>query len=301
MGVKIKETEPTKTGIAYKLFFLKDGKLYPPMVQNPDGADTPMNIWIDASAKDVIEHTVTGRPQIQKGGKGTHSTSKGLLAYRPGWHLGEIPLAHQFDKINPETGKKELFPATLVWAECEYTKDIDYQQQATAAGYTKNGAYRHSYAGLQQLPENGFYKYRTNPNPNTEQWIITGSIKINKILTNEEVDQLVKKAGKQVQLRESGSFGEIEQKVIDQIYSQMKDTSLAILFENSSSFSTVITEKLEQSLQSLEPEKALKLKSLWDAKFRKDSKAIVNYLEKKIKHCFHQEKRKKTNENSRHR
>ena len=200
-GVKLSKTIPHKTAIGYKVFYLKDGKLYPPMVQNPGGSDTPIGVWIDASASDVASYSKTGRPQIAKGGAGTH-TGNGLLAYRPGWHLGTVPIARQFEKTNPENGIKELFPREFVWAECEYACDIDYQKEAIQEGMTKNGAFRHSYAGLKHLPENGSYRYRTNPDPKTEEWIITGAIKVIRILSNEEVDEICRKNGREPQKRE---------------------------------------------------------------------------------------------------
>lgn len=211
--VKLSLTKPEKTATAYKLFYLHDGKLYPPMVQNPDGSATPVGKWIDASAAEISAETKTGRPQIQSGGKGTHS-SKGYLAYRPGWHLGEVPIANQFNKLNPETGKKELLPKDFVWAVCEYSCDKDYQQEAMKNGYTEKGKYRRSYAGLQKLPENGFYRYRTNPNPETEEWIITGKIKVIRLLSGREVDELVKKAGKTPQKREKGSYMDLEEDLV---------------------------------------------------------------------------------------
>ena len=208
-GVKLSTTLPKKTAIGYKVFYLKAGKLYPPMVKNPGGSDTPMGVWIDASAGKIAGTSKTGRPQVEKGGEGTHC-SKGTLAYRPGWHLGEVPIAKQFEKTNPLTGEKELFPKEFVWAECEYSCDVDYQKEAMDAGKTDNGNFRHAYAGLQHVPENGSYRYRTNPDPTTEEWIITGKIKINRILTNREVDELCLKAGKTPQKRESDFEKEIE-------------------------------------------------------------------------------------------
>ena len=193
---------PEKTGIGYKVFFRgKDGKLYPPMVANPNGEDTPVGVWLDADAAPVAGQSKTGRPQVKAGGKGTQGGS-GTLAYRPGWHLGEIPYALQFNRINPATGQKELFPRDFVWAEVEYAADKDYQKEAEAEGMTEGGKYRHSYAGLKRVPEDGFYRYRTNPNPETDPWIITGSMKVNRVLSDEEVDDLVRKAGREPQMRE---------------------------------------------------------------------------------------------------
>ena len=189
---------PEKTGIGYKVFYQKDGKLYPPMVANPGGVDTPVGVWLDAEAAPVVGQTKTGRPQVKAGGKGTQGGS-GTLAFRPGWHLGEIPYALQFGRLNPETGKKDLFPKDFVWAEVEYAADKSYQLEADANGMTEGGKYRHSYAGLKRLPEDGFYRYRTNPNPETDPWIITGSMKVNRVLSREEVDELVRKAGREPQ------------------------------------------------------------------------------------------------------
>jgi hypothetical protein len=191
----IREAEPPKeTGVAYKVFFVKDGKLYPPMVANPDGADTPIGVWLDADVGQAAPPSKTGRQQVKAGGKGTQGGG-GSLAFRPGWHLGDLPRASQFDRVNPETGKKELFPENFVWAEVEYAKDVDYQEEAMSYGYTENGKFRHAYAGLPRLPENGYYRYRTNPKPDTVPWIITGSMKVNRLLSDAEVNQILEKNG----------------------------------------------------------------------------------------------------------
>lgn len=203
---RIREDEPpTKTGIGYKVFVLKDGKLYPPMVANPNGEATPVGVWLDADAAPVAGVTKTGRQQVKAGGKGTQGGS-GKLAYRPGWHLGEIPYALQFNRINPETGQRELFPANFVWAEVEYANDVDYNEEARSYGMNANGKYQHSLAGLPRVPVNGAYKYRTNPDPNTDPWVITGAMKVNRILKPSEVDAMVEVAGREPQQRQAGAI-----------------------------------------------------------------------------------------------
>lgn len=198
------DAPPTKTGIGYKVFVLKDGKLYPPMVANPNGEATPVGVWLDADAAPIAGQSKTGRPQVAAGGKGTQGGS-GKLAYRPGWHLGEIPYALQFNRLNPGTGEKELFPANFVWAEVEYANDVDYQEEAMSYGMKPNGKFQHSLAGLPRLPENGAYRYRTNPNPETDPWIITGAMKVNRVLTPSEVDEMVEAAGREPQQRQAGA------------------------------------------------------------------------------------------------
>ena len=196
---------PKKTGIAYKVFLAKDGQLFPPMVANPGGEGTPVGVWLDADAAPLGEPSKTGRLQVQAGGKGTN-VGKTSLAYRPGWHLGDIPLAKQFAKLNPETGVKELFPSNFVWAECEYAMDVDYQDEAMSYGYTDNGKFRHSYAGLPKLPTDGYYRYRTNPNPDTVPWIITGAMRVNRILTDAETDAICRENGVEPMKRQGGEI-----------------------------------------------------------------------------------------------
>lgn len=205
---------PKSTGIGYKVFYLKDGKLYPPMVANPGGADTPVGVWLDADAAPQAATSKTGRKKVKAGGKGTQGGS-GTLAYRPGWHLGEIPYALQFNRgpkvdnplgITGKNGKVikvgKYFPANFVWAEVEYAKDVDYQDEAMSYGYNGAGNFQHSLAGLPKIPVDGSYTYRTNANPATDPWIITGAMKVNRILTDSEVDELVSQAGREPQLRE---------------------------------------------------------------------------------------------------
>lgn len=198
-----KKDPPKKTGIAYKVFYAKDGQLYPPMVANPGGEGTPVGVWLDADIGKKAAPSKTGRPQVQGGGKGTNA-GKMSLSFRPGWHLGDIPQAKQFARKNPETGVKDLFPADFVWAECEYAMDVDYQEEAMSYGYTENGKFRHSYAGLPKLPVDGYYRYRTNPNPDTVPWVITGAMKVTRILTDAETDAICRENGVEPMKRQGG-------------------------------------------------------------------------------------------------
>lgn len=196
--------EPKKKGIGYKVFVLKDGKLYPPMVANPNGAATPVGVWLDADAAPIAGESKTGRPQVKQGGKGTQGGS-GKLAYRPGWHLGVVPYAIQFNRKDAE-GNKTLFPKNFVFAEVEYAADVDYQEEARLEGINPSGKYQHSLAGLKHLPTDGYYMYRTNPNPETDPWVITGAMKVNRILTRAEQAELVKNAGREPQQIQEGDI-----------------------------------------------------------------------------------------------
>ena len=230
----------SKKGKAYKVFKVKNGKLYPPMVANPGGEATPLGVWLDAEEGEFAGLSKTGRKQVK-------SISSGNLAYRPGWHLGDVPRAKQFDRsfswqlvdnvdendavktinnystfinsyaktanigniyyikdidkyVQVTNDNAPYFPYDFVWAECEYIMDIDYQSEADEQGYMRTKAdgstyrsdkYQHSLAGLPKLPKNGYYKYRTNPNPDTVPWVITGAIKVNKLLDDYDVERIL--------------------------------------------------------------------------------------------------------------
>lgn len=205
------EPPPQNTKIAYKVFVARDGKLYPPMVANPDGQATPVGVWLNASEgkmamnKDGTPVTNTlGRNKVQAGGKGTQGGS-GQLAYRPGWHLGEVPEAKQFyvkDKVTGEKKQKKNF----VWAECEIAADKDYQQEAMSYGYNKNGKFQHSLAGLPAIPKDGYYTYRTNPDPTTKPWYITGAMKVNRLLTDAETNKILRDHGITPMERDGGEL-----------------------------------------------------------------------------------------------
>lgn len=235
-GISTKDYSQSKTGKAYKVFRIKNGKLYPPMVANPGGVDTPVGVWLDAEEGEFAGLSKTGRPQVK-------STGGSDLAYRPGWHLGDIPRAKQFDRsfgwefVDVEDDSvveksidsyktfinnyaktstigniyfiKELssyvqvvndnapyFPYDFIWAECDYVMDVDYQAEADEQGYMRTNPdgsyyrsdkYQHSLAGLKKLPTDGYYKYRTNPNPDTVPWVITGAIRVTKLLDDYDV------------------------------------------------------------------------------------------------------------------
>lgn len=220
--------EPKKKGIGYKVFVLKDGKLYPPMVANPDGAATPVGVWLDADAAPIAGESKTGRPQVKQGGKGTQGGS-GKLAYRPGWHLGIVPYAIQFNRKDAE-GNKTLFPKNFVFAEVEYAADVDYQEEARQEGINPSGKYQHSLAGLKHLPTDGYYMYRTNPNPETDPWVITGAMKVNRILTRAEQADLVSKAGREPQQIQEGDI--VTDDVVNSINQEIADAPKFSLKDN---------------------------------------------------------------------
>lgn len=158
--------------IAYKLFRISKknkGCLFPLYV-NAD-KPTPMHRWLEAECGEMVNGKVKSR--------------LGPLAYRPAWHLSDIPIATHMG-IKDKNGRIAFQRSDSVWAECQYSDAIDYQPEANERGFV-NGRFDRKKAYLDHIPTNGFYRYKTNPNMLGE-WILAGSIYINRILTDEEVD-----------------------------------------------------------------------------------------------------------------
>jgi hypothetical protein len=153
--------------IAYKLFRTKkDNKIYPLYVLANE--PTPMGVWLEAQEGERTE-------------KGKVKSRLGELAYRPGWHCSERPIAmHIGDKANPKDSKPSYRANDQVWCEIEVDDEIDYQPMADKNG--KNPRDKQ----LKYVPKHGYYKYKTNPNM-FGTWIIAGNIKVNRVLTDEEV------------------------------------------------------------------------------------------------------------------
>lgn len=167
---------PQKTKKAYKLFRTKgDGKLYPLFVH----ADKPVEMgkWLEA------EEGPQGKAQ------GKVKSKLGDLAYRPGWHAGDLPVAtHIGGKSDPSLKKPDYRPDNHVWAEVEMAADRDWQAEADSRG---KGVKAHI---TDQVPLGGFYRYKTNPNM-TGNWLIGGHMKVNRVLSDDEVKAINDQAG----------------------------------------------------------------------------------------------------------
>jgi hypothetical protein len=178
-----KVKEPTNTVKAYKLFRVdpkKPGQLFPLFVD----ANTPvtMNQWVDAKEGDMKDGKVKSKI--------------GALAYRPGWHAGDLPIAtHIGEKSDSSLTAPDQRPANHAWAEVEMPNDVDWQSIANERGTNKDGKLVPVKAHItDQIPKGGHYRYKTNPNM-TGNWLIGGSMKVNKVLTDKEVEKINKAAG----------------------------------------------------------------------------------------------------------
>lgn len=155
---------------AYKLFRMKNGNLYPLYIYANE--ELPMNEKVQAKEGEMAKD-------------GKHVKSKlGPLAYRPGFHSCNIPLADHIGTRMPDGSLVQS--KDTVWAEIEVSDEIDYTDVARENGKNKNGKCIARNCCLDYIPKNGMYYYQTNWKAKAK-WIISGEITINRILSNEEV------------------------------------------------------------------------------------------------------------------
>lgn len=169
---------PQNTVKAYKLFTTKKGEpniLYP--------------LFVDANIPVPIgEWTLAQQGETHKG---KVKSKIGHLANRPGWHSSDGPIAPQIGRKDKGHKQPNWRPGRQVWAEVEIPADIDWQTEANdRADHTKAGKPIARTAHItDQIPAGGFYHYKTNPNQPGD-WMISGALRVNRILSDEEVAQI---------------------------------------------------------------------------------------------------------------
>lgn len=218
-------TEPIKMVKAFKLFRVdpnQPGKLFP--------------LFVDATKAIPLQQWYSAKTGAMSSKKGKVKSKIGDLAFRPGWHGGDSPMAthignfnekqnierakvkqHRLDimaqrGIDPKSkdakSKKQReklykefpFPdwathptlrgADQVWAEVLMADDTDWQSEANKRGLNKQGKITPVKAHItDQLPSGGHYRYKTNANM-TGNWLISGELKILRVLTDEEVHKI---------------------------------------------------------------------------------------------------------------
>lgn len=175
--------EPAKTVKAYKLFRVdqrQPGKLFPLFVHANQPVD--LDTWHEAQIGEMTGDKVKSKI--------------GPLAFRPGWHAGDLPVAtHIGEKSDPKLTAPDTRPANHVWAEVEMPDDVDWQSVANERGTNAQGRVVPVKAHItDQIPVGGHYRYKTNSNM-TGNWLIGGAMKVNKVLSDKEVRAINKAAG----------------------------------------------------------------------------------------------------------
>lgn len=148
-----------KTKIGYKLFEQDTkGNLYPLFLDN--NTVYPIGEWIKAEI---------------------HYSNK--FAPRPGLHCGVIPsapwlMSYGEDGNGYYKGRRKGWHR--VWVEVEYNCTIDYNEEVSKL---------QKKCFVDKIPENGWYFFKEY---GKATWIITDKIKIRKVLTEEERQEILR-------------------------------------------------------------------------------------------------------------
>lgn len=142
----------------YKLFEQReDGKLFPLFIGKTK--ETPIDEWVMAEI--VMEH-------------------KGF-AHRPGWHIGaHLPSAPWLMGADGTYRSQRGKSFKRVWCEVEYVADVDYTNEVQ--NLSKK-------CFTDKLPNNGYYEFKESGD---RLWIIADRIKITKILSEDERQNILK-------------------------------------------------------------------------------------------------------------
>lgn len=188
-------------------FTAKNGKQYIPSTANPNGrggkTGTAVEIPDEATRQELIKRGFL--PQ------GSRAKTVVALAYRPGWHAGDMPFFPQGGVRRAGSNYGNVHHARQVVFECEMDADHDYTDEARRQpkALTKDGRVNEANADLQSMPEGGFYRYSTNPltkGGKRGTWFISGSLKINRALTQGEADGILRENGFAPQEWEQGEL-----------------------------------------------------------------------------------------------
>ena len=150
--------------IVYKLFRIdKFGNLRPLYVNANEIME--QNVWIEAKVGPLVDEI-----HVKASGCG------GKLSLRPGLHSGAVPCADWIGKRDKDGTLMQR--KDTVWCECEVRgSQIEVTQRY----------------GLRTIPE-GWYFFKTNSRQEYP-WVISKWIKINKVLSNKEVDEICAEFG----------------------------------------------------------------------------------------------------------
>jgi hypothetical protein len=128
------------------------------------------------------------------------------FAERPGWHAGVLPNAPHL------LSKDGTMAPDRVWAEVEIPADADWQSRADA---TPTGDIK------SEVPAGGYYTFK-RPGLQGGSWIIGGALKVNRILSQPEVDKIMSEAGANKAAPVSGdvrrSSAQIDTPALDENY-----------------------------------------------------------------------------------
>ena len=151
---------PANFNIGYKLFEMNDkGQLFPLFISK--SKETPVGEWLPAE----------------------NNPTKGYAA-RPGWHCSmttpDAPHLRSYDGDNLGPYKSRFKNGKRVWCEVLYNTTVDYRDEVSKLPRK---------CFTDRLPINGWYLFNEG---NRSTWAISDAIKVTRILSEEERQQILK-------------------------------------------------------------------------------------------------------------
>ena len=178
-------------------FAAPNGKQYVPSKKWDGSAGTGDSVAIpDQATRDML---------IEKGylPQGSKAKTIKAVALRPGRHSGEFPVASHIGPEEMFLGQRmKTRGRNQVWAEVEVPDDVDLQSVADArasivkSGPRKGEINRAEAQITDELPMGGSYKYQQGQ-ARDGNWIISGQMRINRVLDDDEVMAINEAAGMQ--------------------------------------------------------------------------------------------------------
>ena len=152
---------PKNYKVGYKLFEMNDkGKLFPLFIDK--GKETVMNKWLPAE-------NITYHPSFSS---------------RPGWHCSmtvpDAPHLRGYDGSDLGPYKSRFKNGKRVWCEVLYNTTVDYRDEVSKLPKK---------CFTDKLPTNGWYLFNEG---NRSTWAISDAIKVTRILTEEERQEILK-------------------------------------------------------------------------------------------------------------
>jgi len=152
----------------YKLFRLKNGKLFPLYVEA--NKEIKIGKWLRAGCGDKVDTT-----HVKATGCG------GKLSLRPGYHSTNVPFTDWIGKKMPDGTLAQR--SDTVWCECEVKgEEIECTERN----------------GFRELQRDKWYYFKTN-SKQKDPWIISDWLKVNRILSCDEVGNICRSKGIQPQ------------------------------------------------------------------------------------------------------
>lgn len=158
----------------YKLFRVRNGKLYPLYVEA--SKEIEIGKWLSAGCGELVDET-----HVKASGCG------GSLRLRSGYHSTEVPFTDWIGAKQPDGTLAQR--RDTVWCECEVKgKQIECEDRY----------------GFTHVPKGCWYYFKTN-SKQERPWIISDKIRVNRILADDEVAEICRANGIEPQPLEVGA------------------------------------------------------------------------------------------------